>query len=403
MKKSWCELTGMVALLGASSLNVFAQTPPGAIPLGPMMAYPEIEVGLKRDDNISMQPSATRQADTITSVKPSVRLEAKQGVNLFDVAYRGEYLRFNQSAVDSVENHEVAANGNLTFDARNNLKLRLQYQDRFDPRGSLISVNTPSPNQYHQSTASGLYTYGAEDAQGKLEFQGGYYSKAYVSNRTSTAGLDHDRSELGGTFLWRVQPKTFATLTLRQYEYDYATTTTLNSKDTFFLVGARWDATAATSGRFSFGRQTKKFDSAGVAIGRKPYGGTSWEGGVKWSPLSYSSVDFTTNRSTTDSTGLGDFGISQNNQAVWTHAWTSSISSNLTAGYATSRFSSGLIAGAGSAERLDKNTTLGLRVNYAIQRWLKAGADWTNTERNTNATNSDYKRNVLMFFLAATL
>jgi hypothetical protein len=402
-KMKICSGRAIVTLLGVASLNVFAQTPPGAIPLGPMMAYPEIEVGMRRDNNIALQPDATKRADTITSIKPGVRIEAKQGVNVFDVSYRGEFLRYNQQTSDNVENHDVTANGNMTFDARNNLKLRLGYTDRFDPRGSLPSVNTPTPNEYRQSTVSGLYTYGAEDAEGKLEFQGGYNTKSYVNNRAATANLDQEKTDMGGTFLWRVQPKTYATFTLKQSDYHYTTpaTTLVDSKDVFYLVGARWEATALTSGRFSFGRQTKKFEKAGP----QNFSGTSWEGGVNWKPLSYSSVDFSTKRNTNDSTGLGDFGINQSNQAVWNHAWTSSISSALTGGYSTDKFSRGVPPGGvtSGADRSDKTTTLGLRVNYAIQRWLKAGGDFTHTARDSNDNTSDYKRNVLMFFLSATL
>lgn len=399
--KVWSELT--IATLGALSLNVFAQTPPGAMPVGPLMAYPEIEVGLKRDSNIALQPDATKKADTVLSIKPSVRLEAKSGVNIYDLAYRGEYLRYSSQTSDNVENHEITGNGNITFDARNNLKVRLQYADRFDPRGSLNIVATPTPNEYHQSTVGGVYTYGAENAQGKLELKGEYYDKSYVSNRVTTAALDHNRGELGGTFLWRVQPKTFATFTARQADYKYTTggANTLDSKDNFYLVGLRWDATAATSGRFSIGNQTKKFESPGLTAGRKNFSGTAWEGGVNWKPLSYSSVDFSTSRSTTDSTGIGDFNIAQNNQAVWTHAWTSSISSNVTGGYSTNKFSRGFIAG--GAEREDKTSTLGLKVNYALQRWLKVGADYTHTSRDSNDNLFDYKRNVFMIFVAATL
>jgi hypothetical protein len=392
----------LFTLLGTASLSAFGQTPPGAIPIGPMMAYPEIEVGIKRDSNIALQPDATKRADTITSIKPGVRLEAKQGANVYDIGYRGEYLRYNQQTTDNIENHDFSANANMTFDARNNLKLRLTYSERFDPRGSLNFIVTPTPNEYHQSGFSGLYTYGAEDAQGRLELQGGYTTKSYVSNRAVTAPLDQDRTDMGGTFLWRVQPKTYATFTLRQSDYHYTNPgSTLDSKDLFYLVGARWDATAATSGRFSVGRQTKKFESPGTNAGRGNFSGTAWEGGVNWKPLSYSSVDFSTKRATTDSTGLGDFGVNQANQAVWTHAWTSSISSILTGGYTTDRFSRSAIAGVG--ERSDKTTTVGLRVNYAIQRWLKAGAEYVNTDRNSNDNTADYKRNTLMFFLAATL
>ena len=87
------------------------------------------------------------------------------------------------------------------------------------------------------------------------------------------------------------------------------------------------------------------------------------------------------------------------------NARTSSVSSALTGGYSTDRFSRGVPAGGttAGADRDDKTTTFGLRINYAIQRWLKAGADFTNTVRDSNDSNSDYKRNQLMFFLSATL
>jgi hypothetical protein len=330
-------------------------------------------------------------------------LEAKQGVQVFDFGYRGEYLRYDKSSADNVENHELNANGNVTFDARNNLKLRLQYQDRYDPRGSLPSITTPTPNQYEQTSLSGLYTYGAEDAAGKLEFTGGFNTKEYVNNRAATANLDQERTDMGATFLWRVMPKTYATFTLKQSDYHYTTTgtTLVDSKDTFYLVGARWDATALTSGRFAIGRQTKDFERAGP----NDFSGTSWEGGITWKPRSYSTVDFNTRRATNDSTGLGDFSIAQTNQAVWNHAWTSTVSSALTAGYSTDRFSRGVptTGATGGAERLDKTTSLGLRVTYAMRRWLKIGADISNTERDSNDPASDYERNQLMLLLQATL
>ncbi len=76
-------------LLCALAANAMAQSPPGSIPVGPMFAYPELEVAARRDDNIALQPDALRKADTIWYLRPAVRLEAKQGVNLYDVGYRG--------------------------------------------------------------------------------------------------------------------------------------------------------------------------------------------------------------------------------------------------------------------------------------------------------------------------
>src|ERR1700690_1244916 len=74
-------------LLCALAANAMAESPPGSIPVGPMFAYPELEVAVKRDTNIALQPDALRQADTIWYLRPTMRLEAKDGVNLYDVTY----------------------------------------------------------------------------------------------------------------------------------------------------------------------------------------------------------------------------------------------------------------------------------------------------------------------------
>ncbi len=51
--------------LSAVALPAFSQSPPGSIPVGPLFAYPELELSLKRDDNIALQPDNARVGDTI--------------------------------------------------------------------------------------------------------------------------------------------------------------------------------------------------------------------------------------------------------------------------------------------------------------------------------------------------
>jgi len=385
--------------------NAYAESPPGSIPVGPLFAYPELEIATKRDSNIAIVPDDRRKADTIWYLRPSVRLEAKQGVNLYDVTYRGEYGRYNSQKTDNFNNHDISARADLTFDARNNLKLGLQYQDKVDPRGTLNLAATPTPNEYRQSNLTGLYTYGAEDARGKLELQGGYMDKGYVNNLSSTSVLDHSETAYGGTFLWRLQPRTYATFNLKQTVFDYKDDAPLHldSKNTYALVGLRWEATAATSGKFALGNVQKKFDAAGIDIGRQNRSGLAWEGAINWKPRAYSSVDVMTQRAPTDSTGLGDFTINETYQVMWTHAWTTRISSHLTGGYSTDKFSRAPVAAIGGTDRQDTNRSAGLKLTYSLQRWLKAGVEYLYNVRDSNDNNFDYKRNQLMIFVSGTL
>lgn len=391
-------------LVGAMATTAMAQTPPGAMPVGPMFAYPELEIAANRDSNIALQPDATRKSGTIWYVRPAVRLEAKQGVNAFNLSYRGEYGRYDSQTNFNFNNHEVGATGDMTFDERNNLKLGLQYQDRVDPPGTLNIAQTPTPNKYHQPTFTALYTYGAQDAAGKLELKGGFLDKEYVNNRFATSGLDHSETDYGATFLWRIKPRTYATFNVKQTQYDYKESiSTLNSTNTFALVGLRWDATAATSGQIAVGRVTKKFEDAGQAAGRKDLTDTSWEGSIAWKPVSYSSIDFSTQYRPVDSTGLGNYTINETYQAVWTHAWTSRITSKMLASYSSDKFASAPVAAIGGVDRSDTTKSGGLRLTYDMRRWLKLGADYLHSERSSNDVNFDYKREQIMLFVAGTL
>ena len=391
-------------MLAMFAANAMAESPPGSMPVGPMFVYPELEVAVRRDDNIALVPDAQRKADTIWYLRPTVRLEAKQGANIYDLTYRGEYGRYDSQSTDDYENHDFLGRANLSFNARNNLKLGLQYMEKVDPRGTLNLAATPTPNEYRQSGATGLYTYGAEDAQGKFELEGAYYDKRYLNNRDlGTAALDHNMTEYGGTFLWRVMPKTYATFNLKQSVFDYnESTVTLDSTNTYALLGLRWEATAATSGRFSIGNLRKKFDTPGQNAGRQDFSGLSWGGGINWKPVRYSSVDFNTVRAANESTGLGNFTINETHQVLWTHAWTSRISSNLSGSFSTDKFNNAPIT-AGGPDRKDETQSAGLKVTYLMRRWLKLGADYMHTTRDSNDANFDYKRNQLMFFVSGTL
>jgi len=62
----------VAAALAAAGPIAMAQSPPGAFMVGPGAVYPEIELAVKRDTNIDMQPSALQRSDTISYVRPAI-------------------------------------------------------------------------------------------------------------------------------------------------------------------------------------------------------------------------------------------------------------------------------------------------------------------------------------------
>ena len=53
---------------------------PSGVPVGPMVAYPEVDLTFKSNDNIYSQPaSGTRKSSNITVIAPKIKLQAKDG------------------------------------------------------------------------------------------------------------------------------------------------------------------------------------------------------------------------------------------------------------------------------------------------------------------------------------
>ena len=138
---------------------------------------------------------------------------------------------------------------------------------------------------------------------------------------------------------------------------------------------------------------TKKFDAAG----RENFSGSAWDVGVRWSPLTYSVFDLTSSKQASESTGVGDTVVSQTYALTWSHAWNSRFRTQTLASLRNDEFN-----GAGVTRR-DETTTFGLKLSYEFRRWLRFGAEATHAERDSNDSGLNYKRNLLLFTVGATL
>ena len=157
------------------------------------------------------------------------------------------------------------------------------------------------------------------------------------------------------------------------------------------MVGATWVATAATTGIFKIGYLNKTFDAAGIS----GFNGISWEGNVKWAPLTYSTFDFTTSKTPSDSTGVGDYVMNSSYDVLWNHHWTSKIASKVDLAYVKSDYVNG--------NREDDLKNIGFGLTYDMRRWVRLGAEVINSKRSSTVSGNDFSRNVILFTISATL
>lgn len=362
-----------------------------------IFVYPSIFAAIGHNDNLlSGPPTASLVSSIVFNVVPGLLAEIKSHGDRYTLSYLGNYSRYESSSIDNYDHHDLFLAGDNTFTSRAHLGWKAGYLKNSDPRGATDRPSLPGagPDLWHASVANAIFSYGAAQATGRVELETNLQDKRYLNNRLYTAGSDADISMLSGRFFYRVMPKTSLLFEVRNTRYDYTEDILLNSNtERRYYVGVTWLATAATTGTFKLGRLTTNFTDPNHA----DYSGASWEGGIRWTPLTYSTVDVTTSKSTADTTsaGTGSYILNTSTNVMWNHQWASYIASRVSAGMLTSDYVGG--------NRKDDTKTYGFGFFHDLNHRLRAGVDWTLTDRSSSQSVYDFKRNVVMFSIEGTL
>ena len=356
-----------------------------------LFTYASVSVGAGSNSNLT-GVATNAIATNFVSTQPDIVAEVKNSGDRYTLRYRGNYTQYSASTADNFNHHFFNAAGDNYFDSRNRLGWDVGYISQTDARGSTgAGVNTDTPNHWTAPTARAIYIYGANQAQGRIELEGNIISKRYDNNRNVTTTFDADITTASGRFFYRVMPKTSAVFELRNTKTSYVSNPGYTNNEVKALVGANWDAAAQTSGSFKLGTAQKTFIDSQLANAS----GNSWEGAVRWSPLTYSTVDLITNKSFADSTGVGSYLVNTGNNATWTHKWTGSFFTRATAGLLRTEFIND------ANGRIDDVNSLGFGGFYDLRTNVRLGAEYISTKRKS--TNSIYEFNRDTLYLSAQL
>lgn len=366
------------------------------IRLEPFVLYPSVTVKEGYTDNLTYQ-NTNRLASALTVVSPALLAELKGSTTTVRLAYLGTFGRYDRSSVDNYDYHEFRGSADFDFTARSRLNLVADYLIKADPRGfTVASTGTASQNKYHLWDIGGTYSYGAAGAQGRIEVETLFTQKRYENNRLITDTLDYDAERYGATFFWRVGPKTEWLIEGTQVRTDYiSSAAVLDNTDTRVLTGLKWEATALTSGTAKFGYNEKRYTNA-ASPQRRAKGGV-WEIGIRWSPLTYSVVDVATGRRFVDSQAGGgsSFADAKYITVAWSHGWSERLRSTLSGTYEEDSYA-GIV-------REDKVGFVNTKLEYDMRRWLTFGAEYRYSQRDTNLPGLNYKQNIFLLSVKATL
>jgi hypothetical protein len=353
----------------------------------PFYFTPFVGLAAGHDDNLFLS-SVNEKSSALYIVSPGFKLDARDGNKVLQLDYQAQIGRYTQSEDDDYVDNVARAQGDFAISQRQFVRLGLDYIRSHDPRGSTDRGIAASPDKYRLISPGAMYVLGAPGAEGRIET---YYSnghKTYLNNRAFTAASDRNTEEFGGAFYWRVMPRTYVLAEIRNTDLRYRQPGSPFSGDERRIYGGvSWEATAATTGTFKVGQLRKRFDS-----GLPEFSGSSWEALISWAPRTYSRFDFYTSKGANESTGLGNFILTETAGVLWTHSWSSVLSTGVNLRYAKDEYQ--------GFDRTDKTKSLGLKVGYKFRRWLTLGAEYQYTQRDSNTNFFEYDRN--LYLLTAT-
>ena len=362
----------------------------GAIRVEPFTVRAAVQAGIGYNDNVRLS-GADKTASMFLTMSPSVSVGLDNEAQRYYAVYRGNYGNYFSSSADDFTEHNLGLSAANEWSTRLRTLVRYEHVRTQNSRGS-TTATVAAPERWRVNAIRASASYGAAGAPGRIEASAAYIDQKYLDNRAATAARDYDQVEVGGTFYWRVAPKTQALTEIRRSEITHDADRTLDSTEMRYLVGARWEATARTSATVRAGYLTRDFSSSI----RPDFGGLTYEAAATWTPLSYSSVSLGAIRTTREPVETGSaFVLDHLFSVEWTHAWSDRVRSMATYLYGNQEHE-----GLGRTETLH---AIGLRASYGFHRNLRFGAEFRHDSRSSPVPLLDYKRNITLMTVEASL
>lgn len=363
----------------------------GMVNVGGFEITPKLDIALGNNSNVGQQ-TVNKTSSSYVSLVPSVVINFPSHGNSYGVQYNGSYSYYSASKQDDFGNHNFDAYANNVWSDRFKSALKLDYVLGHDARNTLMFA---SKELWHTTGIKGAVDYGRDGAIGQFRLAAGQLSKRYDTNVSGgTQTYNYDRTDLTGTFYYRVAPATQMIFEAGNTNFAYvdAASKRLDSKEMRYLMGLKWEATAKTTGYFKLGRQNKTFN-----LGLLPAGNnTVWSTVVAWSPKTYSTVNLSLSQASNEYGGVGSFIVSRDAGVNWVYGWPNGLTtSTLSVVNGQDNFQ--------NSNRIDKRQTYAANVAYPVFGWLRVGVGYQYVNRNSNFAGASYNQSSLMLTLNSAL
>lgn len=294
----------ILTIIFVISKNIMAAE---GIALGPMRLYPEVDIGLKYNDNISWR-SSNEQSSFVSVLSPKVKLERQERAKSYELSLGTEIGYFWDSHNDNYVDLGLRANTDWQLNRKSNVVVSGSYNKGHDNRGWTDKSDTGRPNTWNLITLKGKYNYGGRQSTARIETELQHSIKRYEDYHFFEKLDDNDNTNISSRFLYRLFARTYtfveASYTMTKFQSQIFPR---DNKSLNLSVGARWLITDQIEGKAQAGYLIKDFDLEGI----ENFSGLSWNAKVEWQTTKRVRLDMATSRATLDAF-FGDFVIANN-------------------------------------------------------------------------------------------
>lgn len=351
-----------------------------------------IRVGEYYTDNVFYNNLA-RRSSFVTIVNPQFLVPMRFGKQNFGVSYSFKGSIYENASQNNYVDNYLNAFGDIEFSHRARLMLSGSLVFAHDPIGTMFSQGNVvqilnAPNEWHEQTFGAQFRYGADKAKGRIDVYFNYVGRTYDNHPLLTQQRNLDGYTVGGTFYYKVMPKTSLLFQMDQIFSEYRYTPlgglSLSSRQGRYLAGMLWEPTAKTAGSIRAGYLTKDFNDAE----RGSFGLPTYEAAVSWAPLTYSTFRLAASKTANESVYTGaSFGDSQYYALAWNHIWLERFSSRIEVNAREDKYL--------GSDITNKGYGVFAGVYYKPQRWLTTGLNYYYTQRNSTQRIYSYDANMI--------
>lgn len=367
----WAWLLPVAGLLLSPAAQALE---PASMGTGALQFTPTLQIGLSYDDNFRAAQEA--ESSWVTQIRPNLLLSAEQNANRYALSYMLARDYFHSNSSENKTDHFLDASADLEFNVRNRLGLSANLSDTV----SITARDEPN-DAFRENGLGVVYGFGAQGAMFNIDLA--YNLQRKRSDNVGNLDQERDSQALIGTLYYALGPRTQILGEVSRSEFDYRDPESeLDSTNTAYRVGARWEATAFTTGSARFGRETKDFDLSGIPNKNS----STWQVAVDWAPLTYSNYRISTRRNIDEGDDESRSVVTSTFGLAWTHEWGARTQSNLGYDYQRKQYDS-------ADDRKDRIADYTAGLTFNLRRWMDLSLSYGYTDNRSTRPDEVFDRN----------